>query len=170
MTNYEMTEQISEKMGVSLEEAREALETCSWDMLDAALLLEKRKRAAAEADLADSGRSADAQSGDRKEGKGDLLHRAGVFCTKLLAAGNRNRFEVRKKNSEEVLLDMPVTVLVLLLLVAFWVCLVVLIIGLFAGLRYSFSGRELGRIGINKAMDKAGEAADRVMDEIRKDD
>ena len=170
MTNYEMTEQISEKMGVSLEEAKEALETCSWDMLDAALLLEKQKRSAAEADLNTSDRSGAAGDGEARSGKGDFLHRAGVFCTRLLAAGNRNRFEMRRKNSDEVLLDMPVTVLVILLLLAFWVCVPVLIIGLFAGMRYSFSGRELGRVGIKRAMNKAGDAADRVMEEIRKDD
>ena len=41
MTNYEMVEKLSEKMGVTLEEAKTALEASDWDMLDAALLLEK---------------------------------------------------------------------------------------------------------------------------------
>ena len=41
MTNYEMAEKLAEKMNVSLEEAKNALESCDWEMLDAALLLEK---------------------------------------------------------------------------------------------------------------------------------
>ena len=41
MTHYEMAEKLSEKMGVSLEKATAALEACDWEMLDAALMLEK---------------------------------------------------------------------------------------------------------------------------------
>ena len=38
MTHYEMAEKLSEKLGVSLEKATEALEACDWELLDAALL------------------------------------------------------------------------------------------------------------------------------------
>ena len=38
MTHYEMAEKLSEKMGVSLEKATEALEACDWELLDAAVL------------------------------------------------------------------------------------------------------------------------------------
>ena len=38
MTHYEMAEKLSERMGVTLEEATAALEACEWEMLDAALL------------------------------------------------------------------------------------------------------------------------------------
>ena len=55
----------------------------------------------------------------------------------------------------------------LLMLFAFWTCVPLLVIGLFAGFRYAFNGAELGRESINKAMDKAAEAAGRVVDEIK---
>ena len=61
---------------------------------------------------------------------------------------------------------MPVLVLVLLLLFAFWVCVPLLVIGLFAGFRYSFSGAELGRESVNSAMDKAAEAVEKVKEEV----
>ena len=48
MTHYEMAEKLAEKMNVSLEEAKTALETCDWEMLDAALMLEKEHGAANE--------------------------------------------------------------------------------------------------------------------------
>ena len=60
------------------------------------------------------------------------------------------------------LLAMPVTALVLLMLCAFWVCVPLLIVGLFTGCRYSFSGKELGRENINAALGKAADAADHV--------
>lgn len=43
MKSYEMVETLSVKTGVSLAEAKEALENCNWDMLDAAIYIEKKK-------------------------------------------------------------------------------------------------------------------------------
>ena len=167
MTHYEMAEKLSEKMGVSLEKATEALEACDWELLDAALMLEKEVGA-------NGGEAWSSKPGDKEkdnggktwenpkrrrvvEGLGDLIR--GAFNL-----GNRNRFEVRK--GDALILELPVTVLVLLLIFAFWVCVPLLIIGLFAGYRYAFSGAELGRESVNSAMDKAAEVAEKVKDEF----
>ena len=166
MTNYEMTEKLSEKMGVTMEEAKEALEACDWDMLDAALMLEKAHGGEKQTYSTRQEARDEAASDARREGRG-VLKQIGRVLRKAIACGNRNRFEVRRKNTDEVVLDLPVTILVVLLLCAFWVCVPLLVIGLFAGFRYAFSGAELGRESINKAMDKAAEAADRVVDEIK---
>ena len=168
MTNYEMTEKLSEKMGVTLEEAKSALEACEWDMLDAALLLEKERGGQESAYTTRKARDESSASDGGSESR--VLRRLGKLLKKLLLLGSRNRFEVRRKGTDEMLLDMPVIVLVALLLIAFWVCVPLLVIGLFAGFHYTFSGVELGREVINHAMDKASEAADKVMDEIRKKD
>ena len=168
MTNYEMTEKLSEKMNVTMEEAKTALEACDWDMLDAALLLEKEH--GVEADAYTTRQTAKTAEERHDRDSRGLLPRLGRLLRKLVTVGNRNRFEVRRKDAEELVLDMPATAMVLLLIFAFWVCVPLLVIGLFAGFRYSFSGAELGRQSINNAMDKAGEAADKVLDEIRKED
>ena len=168
MTNYEMTEKLSEKMGVTMEEAKTALEVCDWDMLDAALLLEKEQ---GEAKAAYSTRQARKPDGEDEGHRGRGVVRVlGGILRKVLTLGNRNRFEVRRKGQDALVLDMPVTILVVLMLFAFWVCVPLLVIGLFEGFQYSFSGSELGREGINRAMDKASEAAGKVLDEIRKED
>ena len=168
MTNYEMTEKLSEKMGVSLEEAKTALEACDWDMLDAALLLEKEHGGeSAPYTTRQAQRTADAHDGREHR---RVSARIGQLLKKLFALGSRNRFEVRRKGEDEPVLDMPVIGMVLLLLFAFWVCVPLLVVGLFAGFHYSFSGAELGRESINQAMEKASEAADRVMGEIHKED
>ena len=169
MTNYEMTEKLSEKMGVTMEEAKTALEACDWDMLDAALLLEKEHGGEANAYTTRRAK----EDRDAREDRGERRHMLGSLSRvvrKLIALGSRNRFEVRRKGEEAPILDMPVIVMVLLMLTAFWACVPLLVIGLFAGFHYSFSGAELGREDINHAMDKASEAADKVMDEIRKKD
>lgn len=85
---------------------------------------------------------------------------------RLVACGNRNRLVVSKGG--ETALELPVTALVILMLCAFWVCMPLLVIGLFAGCRYSFAGKELGREGINHALDKAADAAGRVKQSVAK--
>ena len=166
MTHYEMAEKLAEKMNVSLEEAKEALEACDWEMLDAALMLEKAH--GAQTNTAYSTRtepqeepSARERAKERRRG---VVEGLGGLVRSLFNMGNRNRFEVRK--GDEVTLELPVTVLVLLLIFAFWVCIPLLVIGLFAGFRYSFSGAELGRESVNHAMDKAAEAVEKVKEEV----
>ena len=60
---------------------------------------------------------------------------------------------------------MPVTVLVILCLIAFWVVIPLLAVGLFFGFRYSFAGPDLGNSKVNDAMDSVGNKAE----EIKKD-
>ncbi len=168
MTNYEMVEKLSEKMGVTLEEAKTALEASDWDMLDAALLLEKEHGGESAPYTTRQARDAGETATDNSDRR--VLPRLGQALKRLIAVGSRNRFEVRRRGAEEPVLEMPVIAVVLLLIFAFWVCVPLLVVGLFAGFHYSFSGAELGREEINHAMDKASEAADKVMGEIRKED
>ena len=166
MTHYEMAEKLAEKMNVTLEEAKTALEACDWEMLDAALMLEKEHGADSERAYTtrpepEEEKSRREQAKERRRG---VVNGLGDLIRSLFNMGNRNRFEVRK--GDEVTLELPVTVLVLLLIFAFWVCIPLLVIGLFAGFRYSFSGAELGRESVNHAMDKAAEAVEKVKEEV----
>ena len=124
MTNYEMVEKLSEKMGVTMEEAKAALEACDWDMLDAALVLEKAHGATAQTESDQS---------CRKDGMRKIRD--------LIARGIHSRFTVRRKDA--VVLDLPVIVLVLGLLCAFRACVLLLVIGLFAGCRYNVGDKEV---------------------------
>ena len=169
MTHYEMAEKLSEKMGVSLEKATAALEACDWELLDAALMLEKEigqteQQAWTSCDTAAEEKDAGQAARERRRG---VVEGLGTMIRDLFNLGNRNRFEVRK--DDKLLLEVPVTVLVLLLIFAFWVCIPLLVIGLFAGCRYSFSGAELGRDSVNNAMDKAAEAVERVKEEVTRE-
>ena len=169
MTHYEMAEKLSEKMGVSLEKATEALEACDWEMLDAALMLEKENGQTGQQAWTSCDTSAEENNPGReaRERRRGVVEGLGGLLRDLFNLGNRNRFEVRK--DDKLLLEVPVTVLVLLLIFAFWVCIPLLVIGLFAGCRYSFSGAELGRDSVNNAMDKAAEAVERVKEEVTRE-
>ncbi len=166
MTQYEMTEKLSDRMGVSMEEAKAALEASDWDMLDAALLLEQEhgvKRAAYTTEQAPRAEEKNEKAGGWRE----VLRKIGNGIVRLISCGNRNRFEVRR--GDRMVMELPVTALVVLLIFMFWVCLPLLAIGLFTGFRYSFSGPELGRENVNRAMDKAAEAAEKVKAEVVSD-
>ena len=166
MTHYEMAEKLSEKMGVSLEKATEALEACDWELLDAALMLEKEIGQTQQEAWTSYGTTAEEKNAGKeaRERRRGVVRGLGEMLRDLFNLGNRNRFEVRK--DDEQLLELPVTVLVLLLIFAFWVCVPLLVIGLFAGCRYTFSGEELGRESVNNAMNKAAEVAEKVKEEV----
>ena len=78
--------------------------------------------------------------------------------------------ETTLQRGGEALLTVPVTALVLLLLLAFWVVLPLMIVALFCGCRFYFTGPDLGREDINDAMGKATEAADSLKKEFRSGD
>ena len=169
MTHYEMAEKLSEKMNVTLEEATAALEACDWEMLDAALKLEKEHGAAqgqpytTKTAAEDDGE--DVQ--DARERGGRAIHSLGELLRSAVNIGLRNRFEVRRNDA--LIVEVPVIALVLLLVFAFWVCIPLLVIGLFAGFQYSFTGDELGRDSVNNAMNKAAEVAQTVKEEVTRE-
>ena len=188
MTNNEMTLMIAElaaKCNVTQEEAKAALEVSDWNKLTAAQALEDEKlrrmqeldEVASNCEAAEAAQDATAEGnaataaednaeGDEKAEKakagkcGKGLKNLGEHIRRLVACGNRNRFEVRR--GDNVVLALPVTALAILMLCAFWACLVLLAIGLFAGCRYSFNGKELGRESVNGALNRAADAAERV--------
>ena len=182
MTKQEMREQLAAKCNVTLEEAGTALEVGDWNMLTATHLLEEEKfrrmreveevasdcatmeAMAEDGETATDEKTATARDAKRAEpGKRRRHHGVrslGEHLHRLLAFGNRNRLEVRRDGA--MVLDLPVTALAALMLFAFWVCVPLIVIGLFAGCRYSFAGQDLGRADINDALSKASEAAARA--------
>ena len=173
MTEYEMVEKLAGRMNVSLEDAKAALEQCDWDMLDAALLLEQTHgeapRPEGEAARAYSTRQEAPQEDwetTSQTGWRDVAGKIGRGIARVVEIGSGNSFVVSRDGKE--VLKLPVIALALLLLFAFYVTVPLLIVGLFARFRYSFSGPELGREDVNRAMDKAADAADEVRERVTK--
>lgn len=153
---FKMTEQLSRKMHITLEQAKTALEASDWNMLTATHFLEQEEFrqkqllnevAAAEASdeeprhgqsISEDHTTEKAEERAQMKEKG--LKKLGRAIMNLIAIGNRNRFAIHKGG--EQLLEMPVTVLALLLLFSFGTCAFLLVIGLFAGCRYSINGKD----------------------------
>lgn len=171
MTNLEMVEKLREKANVSYEEAKDALEKSNWDILDAIVLLEREGRVNEE--NADYSTKAEpiaevpVEEGAH-ESFGELLNRFFRWVGKLVKIGNANELVVEK--NEECLLTLPVTVFVLLLIFGFWVVLPLLVVGLFFGFRYSFSGPNLGKKAVNDVMNKASEVVEDIKVEFKEKD
>jgi len=172
MTELEKAEKLREKTGVSYTEAKEALEHSNGDILDALIYLEKQGKAAPPPgggffkgvsvpneyqQSYDSGRRDPERNGGSFS---DLMKRLGRFLLLLLHKGNTNYLEARKGG--EHIFSCPVTVLVLLFIFFFWVTLPLLVISLFFGIRYRFSGQDLGRDSVNTVMNSASDIADDV--------
>lgn len=174
---FDRAMKLSQRTGVSLEDAKAALNACDFDMLDAVVYLEKLGKTTAPYSTSytttmngnsDGSLETDFCEADKKPKKvtfGDLLAKFFRWVGKVIKIGNENFLDVTR-NGEEII-KMPITVCVLLLLLAFWVCVPLLIIGLFFSFRYGFSGPVFRKDDVfNKAMDKASDVTDNIKKEF----
>lgn len=159
MEHYEMVEKLRQKAHVTYEEAKEALERCDWDMLDALVLLENEGKVKQE-DGANASYSTQPKAKPQVKAQENSSFADGVrkfwkLLCKLFQMGNANSFVVKNKKGEEST-AMPITVLVILMVVCWPLSLIVLVIGLFSNYRYSFSGPDINS-KVNDAMNKAAD-------------
>ncbi|MCL2034780.1 MAG: DUF4342 domain-containing protein [Oscillospiraceae bacterium] len=174
MANIEMVEKLRERANVSYEEASSALDACGGDLLEALIMLEKQGKVSSPAggsysskDIPPETQLINIPQPSQKKGDtfGDMLNKFFKWCGNIIHKGNTNYFEVWRDRGK--VLTVPVTVLVLLLIFAFWVTLPLIVIGLFFGCRYYFKGSELENISVNSVMDSAADAATHLKNEVK---
>ncbi len=180
MVTLEQVEKLCERANVTYDEAKAMLEETNGDLLEAVIKLEKEGRIKAPKgngyfNSGDSQSAGDTGPDTKKpevqtvvnEGTsfGDSLNSFFRWCGKVLHVGNTNSFKVKKDGKNVMMI--PVTVLVILLLFAFWITIPVLIIGLFFGYRYKFSGPEVKKTPVNRAMNTAAEAAEDIKKRVK---
>lgn len=172
MENLEKVEKLRERTGVSYEDAKNALTACDFDMLDALVYLEKLGKintpamgiysTLPNAEQSDEFSLAqkDYQAACKKESVGDVFNNFFDWCRKVLKKGNETTFQVERKGN--VALKLPVTVLVLSLVFAFWVTIPALIVGMFMDCKYSFVGFNSTTVDINDICNKASETCENI--------
>lgn len=174
MEHLEMVEKLKEKTGVSYEDAKAALTACEWDMLDAIVYLEKldkiKEPAATYSTKYEQTKHFEqaTQAHSQKSTFSDVLNRFFSWCGAMIKKGNENFFTIEKEGRQIV--TMPVTILVIIIVFAFWVVVPLLVVGLFLGFKYSFSGPVANGIDLNNVMDKASEAAENIKRDFEKKD
>jgi len=180
MATLEQVEKLRERANVSYDEAKAALDATNGDLLEAMIYLEKqgKVRSPSNDGFYSSDNAGDKKSnangaqnaGQSKDGAnafGEGLKNLFKLIGKIIHWGNVNTFEVLKK--DEVKAAFPLTVLALLLIFVFWVTIPLIIIGLFFGLRYRFSGPNFDKGPVNSVMDSVADAADNIKNSFNKD-
>ena len=174
----EMVERLREKAPVSYAQAKEALEYSEGNLLDALIYLEEKESQPTAAELVVQETP---EPGKKKKHRSPLgvvvvwpkgEKRRDRSLRELLSRLYRvlvdNELEVWRR--DEPVTSLPLLILLILFVFAFYVTIPLLLIGLFFGFRYRFSGPELERDSINDVMENvASTAADmgrQVMDEL----
>ena len=176
MDKLEKAEKVIEKTGVSFEEARRALEANNYDVLDAIVYLEclgKSSGGAASYTTAGdaagaSDEMAQAQDDYERASKspdfGNVFERFWAWCRKVLRASVDTSFVVER--DEKKVVAMPTLVLLLLAVLAFWVVIPLLVVGLFFNFKYRFEGIDAVTIDVNELADKASEVAENLKKDV----
>lgn len=160
MDHLEMVEKLREKANVSYEEASAALEKCNWDLLDALLLLEGEGR------LNENGAAPKQENyttrpkpqKEKKEGHGGfamLMHGLAQVIRRL------NAVQLLVKKNGESRLELPMSVVLLLVIISIWAVAIAAVVAMFLGYRFSVKGLSFDD-SVNAAMDKAGNFVDDV--------
>ena len=172
----EQVERLRDKADVSYAQAKEALEYSGGNLLDALIYLEEKGAIP---------RPEGAYYSTRGEGpsvQDDPVAELPVsakearkekpkvgFFRRIRYLLLDNELEIWRK--DQPVTALPVLILILLLVFALYVTVPLLILGLFLGFRYRFSGPDLERDSINDVMgnvaDSAADLGRQVMDELR---
>lgn len=175
MENIDKIEKIVEKTGMTYEEAKQVLDSCGGDLLEAMLLLESQGKVRTPAgstystqpeSSAEFKEAAQKCEDASKETFGDQMRKIGVWFLGLLRKGRENFFIVSKDEKE--IINIPVLLLAICLIAAFWLTLIAVVAGLFMGYRYSFRGNITKAVDVNTACSKAADAAETIKQEFNK--
>lgn len=177
MENFEKVEMLTKKANVSFEDAKEAMEACNYDMLDAMIYLEKNGKVGSgktasytttnEADTSEAFEQAQKsyENSCQKTSFKECTEKFGKWVVSLVQKSVEIDFCVSKDNRD--ILRVPLLALILAALLLFWLVLIGLVIGLFCDCRYYFQGSEKVTESLNQICDKAAEACEELKSEFQ---
>lgn len=177
MDQLELVERLREKTGCSYSEAKAALDETGNDMLEALCWLESHgKTQLVAASCSTEEREAPKQDPEpapqkKKTGPNPVTEGFKSLWEGLVGL-------IRKCNQTELVMTgksgkrefgIPLTLFIILLLLAFWAVLAVIVVALFFGNRFSVEGA-LHREEVNEVLDKAADFAEDLREELRSKD
>ena len=175
MERNEMIEIIIAKANVTREEAIEVLEKCNWDVVDSIIYLERSGKIennetttiieVKEEDQKQEKNEKSKKNEERYCGIGEIIGRIFKFIGKFIKKGNENYFEIKKENEKPI--RVSVTISIFLLIFLFVPTMVLLVIGLFCGYKYSISGPDFNYDGVNNIFEEASKSADHIKKDFK---
>ena len=177
MERNEMIEILIKKANVSREEAQEVLEKCNFDLLDAIIYLERSGKVEnnetttiIEVKEEEKEKKEDSKEENKKHdekfgGIGEVIGRIFKFVGKFVKKGNNHFFEVRKENEKPIRISLTISILLLIFLSV--PSIVLVIIGLFCGYKYSISGPNVNYDGVNNIFEEVSKSADTIKKDFK---
>lgn len=170
MERIEMVEKLMSKANVDYEEAQQALESTNWDLLDAMVYLERQgkvKTSQENKSIVLAKESSEDKKEKKQRGVGAMFGRVCRFIKNLIKKGNENYFEINKEGEKPIKISL--TISTLLLIIAFSPVVVLLIVGLFLGYKYSLTGPDIKCNTVNDILGKASSSAEDIKNDFNKE-
>ena len=170
MERIEMVEKLMSKANVSYEEAQQALEKNNWDLLDAMVYLERQgkvKTSQENKSIVLTKESSEDKKEKKQGGVGAMFGRVCRFVKNLIKKGNENYFEINKEGEKPIKISL--TISTLLLIIAFWPVVVLLVVGLFLGYKYSLTGLDIKCDTVNDILGKASSSAEDIKNDFNRE-
>jgi len=158
MENHKLVDKLKNETNISYEEAKIVLERSNWDILDAFVYLEENGKIQKPSvsifytneykenyKYSQVTIKKDQENNYKNAKKNNTFEGIFVAVCKMIDTCNNISFEIKKEN--KVFLRIPVTVIIVLLIFAFWIVIPLYIVGLFFDIEFSLSGK---RVEINK--------------------
>ena len=183
MVTLEQVEKLREYANVSYDEAKAALESAGGDILQALIDLERQGKVKPpqgggqynSGSIQVSGATQHGES-NKESGKTNRnpneksafnrnMGRFFRWMGEVIHKGNINALVVEKNGTS--IMRLPITVLVILLVCAFWIVVPLLVIGMFFSFRYYFQGPDINSSKVNDAMDTVANAAEEIKNDIK---
>ncbi|MEL7656996.1 MAG: DUF4342 domain-containing protein [Bacillota bacterium] len=183
MVTLEQVEKLREYANISYDEAKIALENAGGDILQALIDLERQGKVKPPQGGGQYSSGSIQVSGNAQEEENQKEKTQNNFNSKEKSAFSRNmgRFFrwmgeiIHKGNMNAMVVEkngisvmrLPITVLVILLICAFWIVVPLLVVGMFFSFRYYFQGPDIKSSKVNDAMDTVANAAEEIKNDIR---
>ena len=177
MENFEKVEMLTKKANVSFEDAKEAMEACNYDMLDAMIYLEKNGKVgtgktASYTTTSGTDTSEEFEQAQRsyedscqRTSFGEVANKFGKWAANLIQKSVEIDFCVSRFGRDIVRL--PLLALILAACFLFWIVVIALVVGLFCNCKYYFQGSEKVTESLNQICDKAAEACEELKSEFQ---
>jgi predicted RND superfamily exporter protein len=149
----EQIDELRRRVNVSFEDAREALQECNGDLVEAIVYLEK------------NGKIKSTNSSEPKDSLWDKFKA-------LVNKGNNTRFIMYKR--DKTIIDLSVTISIIIAALAFHIAIVGLVVALITGYRFKFVKNNGEDMKVNETLDKMHNNIDNMKkkfaDDVLKDE
>lgn len=163
MESHKLIDKLKNETNISYEEAKIAMEKSNWDILDAFVYLEEKGKVQKPSvsifytnEYKEGYKHNEIIINKDQENNYNNAKRDNTFegifvkVCKIIDTCNNIFFEIKKEN--KVFLKIPVTVIILLLIFAFWIVIPLYITGLFFDIEFSLSGKRVELSKINNVL------------------